>query len=198
MKEPTSEQMRVISVMRQYKALTGELPSLTYIYKSLGYSHKSSAQYHVKSLKDNGFWKLLETPNETVNIPLVGNISCGPAILAEENIEGYIPIDVSKLKKKSSKYFFLRADGDSMNKENINTGDFVLIRQEPTAAVNQIVVALVGDDATLKKLQKSEDGVPILQPCSTNPIHKPRFMLEDFSILGVMERVISPKQGAIV
>ena len=194
----TTEQKKVFELMRHYKSLNGELPSLTYIYRQLGYKHKSSAQHYVNAIKEKGYLDIVDFPANTIEIPLVGNVSCGPALLAEENIEGYIPVDASTLKNRSADYFFLRASGDSMNKAQINSGDFVLIRQQPSANLNDIVVALIGDDATLKKLSKSDDDVPMLLPCSTNPAYKPRYLLEDFSILGILERVISPKKGAIV
>jgi len=196
--QPTLEQKKVLNFMRHYKAVHGELPSLTSLYRGLGYSNKSSAQYHVNTLKKNGLLDLIDFPTDMIKIPLVGNVSCGPAILAEENIEGYVPIEASSLKSKSAKYFFLRANGDSMNKADIETGDFVLIKQQPTANLNDIIVALVGDDATLKKLSRTDDGIPLLKPCSSNPVHKPQYMLEDFSVLGVLERVIKPQMGVVV
>lgn len=196
--EPTPEQKRVLNLMRHYKALHGDLPSLTYIYRELGYNNKSSAQYQVNALREKGLLDLVDFPTEMVRIPLVGNVSCGPAILAEENIEGYIPLEASSLRQRTAKYFFLRASGDSMNKAGINSGDFVLVRQQPTANNNDIVVALVGDDATLKKLGRTDDGVPVLVPCSTNPIHKPQYILEDLSILGIKERVITPEKGVVM
>lgn len=196
--QATSEQKKILNLMRSYKALSGEFPSLTHIYKSMGYKNKSSAQYHVNILRRNGLLDLIDYSSDVTKIPLAGSISCGPAILAEENIEGYIPIETSRLKQKSANYFFLRATGDSMDKADINPGDYVLIRQQPTAKVNEIVAALIGDDATLKRLDRAKDGVPLLKPCSTNPVHKVQYMIENFSILGVMEDVITPTKGVIV
>lgn len=186
-----SERNKVFNLMVGYQKTNGTLPSLGHIAKELGYKHKSQAQYHVNAILDSG---LLNGRSKTimVNVPLVGDISCGPAILAEENIEAYIPIDASSLSQKNAKYFFLRASGDSMNQAGINPGDYVLVKQQPTAKIKEIVVALIGDDATLKQLDKTPDGVPVLNPRSDNPEHKPRVMLEDFSVLGVMEKVLKP------
>lgn len=191
MNSTNSERDKVLSLMRGYKKAHGTLPSLGYIANELGYKHKSKAQYHVNSIIDSG---ILDGRSKVdiVNIPLVGDVSCGPAILAEENIEAYIPVDVSSLSKKTAKYFFLRASGDSMNRAGVNPGDYVLIRQQPTANLRDVVVALIGDDATLKQLDKTKDGIPLLMPQSDNTNHKPRIMFENFSILGVMERVLTP------
>jgi len=195
----SSEQKKVLELIKSYVRVNGEEPSLAYISRQLGYKHRSQAQYHVSSLREKGLLDDVDaTPLDMVDIPLVGSVSCGPALLAEENIDAYIPFEAKSLKKRLGKYFFLRAEGDSMNQAGVNPGDYVLIRQEQTAQVNEIVVALIGDDATLKKLGKTSDGLPMLVPCSDNPQHKRRIMLEDFSILGVMEKVVTPSKGAIV
>lgn len=190
--ELNENQQKVFDLIKYYKRLHGEIPSLNYIHKAMGYNNKSSAQHQVNTLKSKGVLEFLDEPNDFIRIPLVGNVSCGPAILAEENIEAYIPISSSTLKQKNAKYFFLRADGDSMNESDINPGDFVLIRQQPTARLREVVVAIIGDDATLKELGQTRDGIPMLMPRSTNPKHKPLILPEGFSVLGVKERVLSP------
>ena len=178
--------------MRGYQKTHGALPSLGHIAKELGYKYKSQAQYHVNTIVESGALGDRRKKITMVDIPLVGDISCGPAILADENIEAYIPVDASSLSQKDAKYFFLRANGDSMNQAGINPGDYVLVRQQVTAKIRDIVVALIGDDATLKELGKTSDGIPVLTPRSSNTEHKPRVMLEDFSVLGVMEKVLTP------
>lgn len=191
MNDRNSERSKVFNLMVGYQKANGTLPSLGYVQQELGYKHKSQAQYHVNVIIESG---MLNGRNKMtmVDIPLVGDISCGPAILAEENIEAYIPVDASSLSQKNAKYFFLRATGDSMNKEGVNPGDYVLVKQQSTAKIKDIIVALIGDDATLKQLDETSDGVPVLNPRSDNPEHKPRVMLEDFSVLGVMEKVLKP------
>ena len=191
MNSTKSERDKVIDLMRGYQKTHGTLPSLGYVARELGYKYKSQAQYHVNAIVESG---VLGGRNKMtmIDIPLVGDISCGPAILAEENIEAYIPVDAESLSQKNAKYFFLRANGDSMNQAGINPGDYVLIRQQATAKVKDIIVALIGDDATLKELGKTSDGIPVLAPRSDNTEHKPRVMLEDFSVIGVMERVLTP------
>lgn len=81
--------------------------------------------------------------------PLVGDIACGTPILAEENIEAYISFSRELL--GSGNFFILRAKGNSMINANINDGDLVIIRQQETAEIGQIVVALVDNEATLKR-----------------------------------------------
>lgn len=108
---------------------------------------------------------------ETRNIPLIGAIACGMPIFAEENIETKIPIS-TKLLSPSDEYFFLRAEGDSMNQKWIESNDLVLIRRTNTPENGKIVVALINDEATLKEY-KEHNGCIYLMPHSDNPRHKP-------------------------
>ena len=186
----STSQQKIFELIKSYHALHGNIPSLGYIADHMGYKHKSNAQYHVAMFRESGMLDNLDAPR-MVEIPLLGNISCGPALLAEENVQAYVPIEANSLKSRNTKdYFFLKAEGDSMNNAGIIEGDLVLIRKQSQAPWKSIVVALIGDDATLKQLDKTKDGFPVLVPNSTNTIHKPRIMIEDFSILGIMERVI--------
>lgn len=82
-------------------------------------------------------------------IPIVGEIACGSPILAEENIESYVTFSRELL--GGGKFFILRAKGDSMINAGINDGDLVIVRQQETADEGQIVVALINDEATLKR-----------------------------------------------
>ena len=100
-------------------------------------------------------------------VPVVGKISAGMPILAIENIEGYEYAPSSQIKEGYT-YFYLRVQGDSMNLK-FNEGDIVLVQKQDTLENDEIVVILVdGNDATVKKY-KSENGLVILEPMSTNP-----------------------------
>ncbi|MEK7576096.1 MAG: transcriptional repressor LexA [Patescibacteria group bacterium] len=140
--------------------------------------------------KNDGSLRITKDPVEsdinarTVNVPLVGTISCGAPVFAEENIEAHIPISVS-LAKPGFRYFLLRASGDSMNKAGIEDGDFVLVRQQPTADNGQRVVALIDDEATVKEIEFTKDVV-ILKPRSKNKDHQPIILDHDFQVQGVV------------
>ena len=100
-------------------------------------------------------------------VPVVGKISAGLPILATENIEDYEFAPSSQIKEGYT-YFYLRVQGDSMNLK-FNEGDIVLVQKQDTLENDEIGVILVnGDDATVKKY-KSENGLIILEPMSTNP-----------------------------
>lgn len=123
-----------------------------------------------------------------VSIPVLGNVTCGFPLFAEENIETEISVS-AKLIRKDKKYFILRASGDSMNKANIDDGDLVLIRKEQTAEDGDRVVALIDDEATIKEFKNNGDHI-VLLPKSTTKEHQPIILTRDFKIQGIVESVI--------
>ena len=169
---------------------------------SLGYRSPRSASVLMKKLmskrilrrKPNGSYRLVDNLHDdtmraqTVDIPLVGTVACGTPVLAEENIEGMIPVS-TKLAKSPHRYFLLKAEGDSMNEKGINDGDLVLVRQQLTADNGDMIVALVDDEATIKEFYRLGDII-ILKPKSTNKQHKPIVLTKDFQIQGVVVTAI--------
>lgn len=102
-----------------------------------------------------------EIEDDFCRVPVLGKVSCGIPKFAEENIEEYVKLP-TKLFGKGN-FFCLRANGDSMINVGINDGDIVLIKQQNVADYNQIIVALVDDEATLKRFRPSGDKI-ILHP----------------------------------
>ncbi|MEK7635358.1 MAG: DNA/RNA helicase domain-containing protein [Patescibacteria group bacterium] len=125
---------------------------------------------------------------EMISLPLLGMAPCGNPFLGQENIEEYIDVEKSKIKKGYS-YYVLRAVGDSMNLAGINDGDLVLCRQQLKAETGDKVVALLGDNVTIKMYDKKE-GRRILLPKSTNKNHKPIIPEEGDSVQGVVQEVL--------
>jgi repressor LexA len=103
-----------------------------------------------------------DTLNNKVEIPIVGRVSAGVPILAVENIEGTLTVDRS-LVKNPDKVFALRVKGTSMINAGILDGDLVLVRQQPTAEQGEMVVALIEDEATVKRFYIDKDKIR-LQP----------------------------------
>jgi repressor LexA len=128
------------------------------------------------------------TSIETVNVPLVGTVTCGLPVLAVENIEAYIPVSTN-LAKKGSQYFLLRASGDSMNEAGIQDKDIILVKQQSTADDGQKVVALINDEATVKIFERKNSAV-ILRPKSSKSIYKPIILTENCQIQGVVIAVL--------
>ena len=104
----------------------------------------------------DGAYLLIDT-----GLPLVGSVAAGQPILAEENIEEYV--DVSVLADGKEDEFVLAVRGDSMIDAGILDGDYVVVRRQDTATDGEIVVALVGEDATVKRFFREDDHVR-LQP----------------------------------
>ncbi len=198
-KNLTSKQKQVLATIIDLTQKLGAEPTLEQVRHQLGYSSTSSVQRHTDVLKENGYLNQgrglsLPSTDNYVQIPLVGNVACGTPLLALENTEAYIPFDSSSLKGNADDYFFLRAVGDSMNNANVNgknidDGDYVLIKKQDYPSFGQRVVALIGENATIKKL-KQGDGHIILEPESTNPRNKPLYIFEDISVQGIVEDVI--------
>ena len=204
----TPKQEAVLDSIKQWVDKYGTAPKLKDIMSELGYSQLSSVHRHVDALRTKGLlpdvdaWSHgIKLSRDTVqDIPLVGNVPCGSPVLAEENVEAFIPYATSRLQSKTAKYFFLKASGDSMDKAKpvpIHDGDLLLVRMQQDAKRNDIVIALIGDESTCKRLSFSDNGWYTLQPETSNPCHKPRVMLEDFGITGVVEDVIC-RQGVAV
>lgn len=129
----------------------------------------------------------------TVQVPVVGSIAAGLPILAEENVEEYIAVS-ARLARAPHTYFLLRVRGDSMNLANIQDGDLVLVRHQPTAEAGDRVVALINDSATVKVLRVGPDAI-VLEPQSTNPQNKPIVLDHDFEVQGVVVATI-PRSGS--
>ena len=203
--ETTNLTIKEIEAIRQIRnglVHYGQTPSIRELMVKLGYKSPRSVQDIVEKLMNKGFLKKTKTGSlkltkdtesnsrhaQTVDVPLVGTVSCGTPIYAEENIEAMIPVSTS-LAKTTSKYFILRAIGDSMDLAGIDEGDLVLVRRQESADNGEKVVALIDEEATIKEFYKTNEVV-VLKPKSSNPDNKPIILTEDFRIQGVVTAVI--------
>ncbi|MED1115773.1 XRE family transcriptional regulator [Bacillus paramycoides] len=120
-----------------------------------------------------------------VHIPIIGSVAAGMPILAEENIEGYLPV-LSTFLNKRKRYFYLTVTGTSMNLE-FPDGSYVLVEETPFVENGQIAVVKVnGYDATVKKISKAGDIITLI-PLSNDPIHEPQtydLSVQDVKIIG--------------
>ncbi len=131
----------------------------------------------------------LKTDDNVTEMPIIGRVSAGIPILAEENIEGTIFVDKS-LVKNSKGMFVLRVKGTSMINAGILDGDFVLVRQQPTAEQGEMVVALIEDEATVKRFYRDKNKIRLqpendtMEPIIVNPADK------NIMIIGKVKGVI--------
>jgi repressor LexA len=175
---------------------TGVTPSLREIGRAVGYGSPRSVQLMLSRLEKRGLISYAggvvklsskqrsATEEQTVEVPLLGSVACGLPTLAEQDAEAYVQVS-TRIARRGHPYFLLRAKGTSMNKSGINSGDFVLVRQQSTAEDGEKVVALVDGEATIKHLYHKEDVI-ILKPNSSDRSHQPIILTDEFLIQGVV------------
>ena len=142
----------------------------------------SIAASHKEVRDDGGIAAGLQSLlDDLVKVPILGSVSAGPGLLAEENVEDTLTLPRNFLRYNNGDVFGLKVKGDSMINAGINEGDLVLVRMQPDAQHGDIVVALLGEEALVKTLYKKDGRVQLI---SENPAYAPREVGEDFHILG--------------
>jgi repressor LexA len=171
----TKRQREIFEFIKRYAGEHGYPPTVRDIGKAIGLTSSSTVHAHLANLEKLGLLKrdptkpraievLVDKAKQVVapgGLPLVGQVAAGQPVLAEENIEEYV--DVPTLAGGDEGEFVLRVRGDSMKDAGIFEGDFVVVRRQETADDGEIVVALVGEEATVKRFFKEPDHVR-LQP----------------------------------
>ena len=174
----TKRQQEIFDFVKKYSARYGYPPTVRDIGKAVGLTSSSTVHAHLSNLERLGLLRrdpskpraieLLDRAVDNVKnivrpggLPLVGHVAAGSPILAEENIEEYI--SVPEVAGGDEGEYILRVRGESMKNAGILEGDFVVVRPQETAKDGDIVVALVGEDATVKRFFKEEDHIR-LQP----------------------------------
>lgn len=190
----------LLEIIRRHFSSKRIYPSFSEMQLEMGYASKRSIAVLIEKLvekgelkKVNGNIKLTRTNDSsndnTIDVPLLGEISCGIPIFAEQNVKAVYAIS-TKFAKPGNSYFLLSAFGKSMNKPNngnkaINDGDVVLVKVQNFAEDKDWVVALVNNDATIKEFYKRSNHI-LLKPSSTHKEYKPMILQEDFQIQGVV------------
>jgi len=205
-KSNLNETLEIIySFIVSYVKKEGYPPSVREICQGVGIKSTSTVHAHLHRLVEMD--KIEYTPGKrraiqvkenpkktslamtTAKIPLVGTVTAGLPILAEQNIDSYMSFPAEYF--GSSEYFMLKVRGDSMINAHIMDGDYVIVRRDNMANMNQIVVALIGNEATVKRLSYKR-GHALLLP--ENPAYSPiPFEDDDCRILGVVDGVFRTK-----
>ena len=162
----------ILRFVRDYIEAHGYGPSVREICGAVGLKSTATAHYHLRLLKQEGLLKMedgkkraisiqraeaiAEEPLQTAAVPIVGAVAAGQPILAQELIDGYLPWEGGE------GWFALRVKGESMKNAGILPGDLVVVRPQPTAENGEIVVALLGDEATVKRFSRKNGHVLLL------------------------------------
>jgi len=174
----TKRQQEIFDFIKSYSARFGYPPTVRDIGKAVGLASSSTVHAHLANLEKLGLLRrdptkpraieMLDRAVEQVKsivrpdgLPLVGQVAAGSPVLAEENIEEYVP--VPQLAGGDEGEYVLRVRGDSMVDAGILPDDYVVVRPQETAEDGEIVVALVGEEATVKRFFREDDHIR-LQP----------------------------------
>jgi repressor LexA len=206
----TDRQKEILSFIEQFRSESGYPPTLREIGKKFGISSTFGVKRHLDAFVKKGYIAVesnasrgisylrneFETTAEKVvgsesiftQIPIVGRVAAGTPILAIENIEGSLVIDPSFL-KKSEEYFALKVRGDSMIDSGIFDGDFVIVSSRKEALNGEIIVAMVGDEVTVKTYENKSNRISLVPQ---NKNYSPILIDSncDFSVLGKVSCVI--------
>ncbi|EEG50565.1 repressor LexA [Blautia hydrogenotrophica DSM 10507] len=192
----TDKQREILEYIKNEILNRGFPPSVREICEAVELKSTSSVHAHLETLEKNGYIRRDPTKprtieilddnfnllrREMVNVPVVGTVTAGQPILAVENIESYFPVPAEFMPNQQC--FILNVQGESMVNAGILDGDQVLVQQQPDAQNGEIVVALLGEEATVKRFYK-EKNCYRLQP--ENDTMEPIIVDSDqeFKILG--------------
>jgi repressor LexA len=172
----TKRQKEIFDFIRKYAAKTGYPPTVREIGKAVGLHSSSTVHAHLANLEKLGLVKrdpskpraielLFDKAKKTISpesgLPLVGQVAAGAPILAEENIEEYL--ELPDVIGGEDGDYILQIRGESMKDAGILEGDYVIVRPSDDAADGEIVVALLGEEATVKRIYREKDHIR-LQP----------------------------------
>lgn len=191
----TERQNAILKIIIEETSAKGYPPTVREIGEAVGLSSSATVHNHLNKLEKKGYIKrdptkpralevakkISKINKNLVNVPIVGRVTAGAPILAVENIEDTFPLPLDFT--NSEDVFMLNIVGDSMIKVGILDGDMVIVRKQDIAGDGDIIVALIDDEATVKRFFKGHDYIR-LQP--ENDYYSPIIIRahQDFRILG--------------
>ena len=195
----TDRQAKILEYIRYQNKVRNYPPSVREIGEAVGLSSSSTVHNHLNQLERRGLIRRDASKSRTVQlvqdevvdkqrrnavaVPVVGHVAAGAPILAEQNIEDHVLLSPDMAQDG---FFLLRVRGDSMINAGILDGDMVLVRPQQEAANGSIVVALVDNDATVKRIERGNGHVKLI---AENPAYEP-IVSTNVSLVGVVRGVI--------
>ena len=167
---PKKTQMtdRIYEYLQKVIPEQGYAPSVREICEAVGLKSPSTVHFHLKRLQERGLIEkgdfkgralVLTESREKNKIPILGDVAAGSPILAQECIDDYLTFDCGG---REGEYFALRVRGESMLNAGILPDDLVVVRRQPDAVNGEIIVALLGDEATVKRLSRHDGQIWLL------------------------------------
>jgi len=195
MKALTVKQQNVFEYIRKKVGQIGYPPSVREIAQQFGISTRA-AYDHLRAIEKKGYIRrdpmkpraieIVGSRNtaaggtgDVVQVPLLGRVAAGLPILAEENVEEYMTFPVGMV-KQGGNIFALEVHGDSMIEDGIMDGDYVLVREQPVAEPGETVVAMLDDEATVKKFYRRDNHFELVP---AHPSMEP-IIADEVSIVG--------------
>jgi len=186
----TRRQKDCLEAIKEHIQEYGYPPTWQELAKKMGVKQNRTVQKHLEALRSKGYVKILRGKARGIypadfspikRIPVLGEVTAGKPIFAQENILGYLPVNCEEVPWEDA--FFLKVKGDSMKEAGILDGDYALVKPQPTANKGEIVVALVNDEATVKYFYPEKNKIT-LKPA--NQAYEPISVTadEDFRIVG--------------
>lgn len=194
MRPISDKQKQILDFIREYTVSQGYPPSVREIASAVGLRSPSSVHAHLKRLHELGYLDKDDHKTRAITIagaggstgdsvPILGRVTAGMPILAVEEAEGTLHTDLDGM---HGDFFALRIRGDSMIGAGILDGDYIVVRSQNHARDGQIVVAMIEDEATCKRLE-ARDGHIWLMP--ENPSYRP-IPGDNAYIIGVVAKVV--------
>jgi len=187
-------QTNILEFIKDEIRKKGYPPAVREIGEAVGLLSSSTVHGHLQTLENKGYIRRdptkpraievtdgsgdLHNEEQVIHIPIIGRVAAGQPILAEENLEGTFPLPANLVRQDID--FMLKVQGESMIGAGILDGDLIIVRQQKEARNGEIVVALIGEEATVKRFYKEKTLIR-LQP--ENPTMEPIYS-QDVTILG--------------
>lgn len=187
-RKPTAAQGRVLAAIETRLEHGEPPPTYRDLCRELGWSSTGTVRDHLRALADQGFVELSGRRHRQIrlrqgrtavsHIPLVGEVVAGVPVLAEEKIEGRLP--VPKEWTRRGVFFALRVVGDSMIDAGIVEGDYVVVRQQPSAEDGEVVVVAIEGETTVKRLRRKGRVSTLV---AENPRYRPIRVRTDAAVI---------------
>ncbi|MFL5318185.1 MAG: transcriptional repressor LexA [Myxococcaceae bacterium] len=208
MDELTDRQLQILNYIVKESELRGFPPTIREIGEEMGIASTNGVNDHLKALERKGYLNRGEQQSRAlvaskrarmvlglgarkdssiVEIPLLGKVAAGAPLLAAENFEDSVKIDSFFLGGNGKEVFALRVKGESMIEDGIFDGDYLFVKKAPSASSGDIVVALIEDEATVKRYYPEGDRIRF-QPANAKmePIYVRRADFRSTMILGLV------------